>query len=154
MKEKFTEDEWKILKILPLIAPVLVAGIDGKIDEMEKAEMDKQLKEAVWLKDPLHKELLIDLGRSDLDFVLEDAMSVPRSEFISKVKGILKSKLTTDEYQRFIGSMFISGIKVAKASGGGFLGLGDKMSKDEAKALALFAALFDLDPKSIEKHFG
>lgn len=154
MKEKFTQEEWEHLKLVPLFAPILVAGADGKIDAAEQTEMERQVNNALTLKDPLHRELLSDLAHSDLGALLREVTATPRDQFLSKVKGVLKAKLTSDEYQRFIGSIFVNGIKVAKASGGGFLGLGDKVSEEEKKALAVFAAAFDLDPESLKKFFS
>ncbi len=33
MKEKFTQEEWQLLKLLPFQVFVLVAGADGRIDK-------------------------------------------------------------------------------------------------------------------------
>jgi len=49
--------------------------------------------------------------------------------------------------------MFINGLGIARASGGGFLGLGDKVSEEEKRALFLFAAMFELDMDSLSKFF-
>jgi len=155
MREKFTQEEWELLKLLPFQVFVLVAGADQKVDEAEAAQLQKDLQGAAFYKDPLHRELFVDILSSDLNALIKEAMDLSKFvERANQMKATLKEKLTPDEYQRFVGSMFINGLKVARASGGGLLGLGDKVSAEEKRALFLFAATFDLDLDSISKFFG
>jgi len=150
MKEKFSTEEWEDLKILPFAVFVVVAGADGKVDQKEVAEFATQVAQGAALKDPLHRELVVDIAGSTGD-LLAKATARGRSDFVDSTKAVLKSKLTEDEYQRFIGSLFISGLRVAKASGPWF---GDKVSNEEKKMLAGFGASWGLDVGSISKHFG
>jgi len=144
MKEKFTQEEWQLLKLLPFQVFVLVAGADGRIDKEEVAQLQKDLRDAPFYKDPLHRELFIDILSSDINALITEAADVTKlAARASQMKAILQQKLTPEEYQRFVGSMFINGVKVARASGGGVLGLGDKVSEEEKRALALFATMFD-----------
>lgn len=46
MKEKFTQKEWQLLKLLPFQVFVLVAGADGRIDKNEVAQLRKDLQDA------------------------------------------------------------------------------------------------------------
>jgi len=155
MKEKFTLEEWELLKLLPFQVFVLVAGADEKVDEKEVAQLQKDLRDAPYYKDPLHRELFVDILSSDLNALIKEAMDLSKFvERANQMKATLKEKLTPDEYQRFVGSMFINGLKVARASGGGVLGLGDKVSEEEKRGLFLFAVTFDLDLDSISKFFG
>jgi len=155
MKEKFTQEEWQLLKLLPFQVFVLVAGADGRIDKDEVAQLQKDLREAPYYKDPLHRELFMDILSSDINALIKEAANVAKlAERASQMKVTLKEKLRPDEYQRFVASMFINGLKTARASGGGFLGFGDKVSKEEKRALVMFAAMFDLDIESMSKFFG
>ena len=154
MKEKFTQEEWQLLKLLPFQVFVLVAGADGRVDKEEVAQLQKDLRDAPFYKDPLHRELFVDILSSDINSLIREAADATKLPArASQMKTILQQKLTPEEYQRFIGSMFINGVKVARASGGGVLGLGDKVSEEEKRALALFAAMFDLDAANVSKLF-
>jgi len=154
MKEKFTLEEWELLKLLPFQVFVLVAGADEKVDEKEVAQLQKDLRDAPYYKDPLHRELFVDILSSDINALIQKATDLSKFvERANQMKATLKAKLTPDEYQRFVGSMFVNGLRVARASGGGFLGRGDKVSEEEKRALFLFAATFDLDLESLSKSF-
>ena len=154
MKEKFTDEEWQLLKILPFQVFILVAGADGRIDQEEVAQLQKDLRDAPFYKDALHKELFLDILSSDINALIREAADVSKlAERASQVKALLKQKLTPDEYQRFLGSMFINGVRVARASGGGVLGLGEKVSDEEKRALTAFAATFELNLASLSKLF-
>jgi hypothetical protein len=154
MKEKFTSDEWELLKIFPFQIFVVVAGADLNIDEKEIEQFNKDLHIAPFYKDPLHKELFIDILSSDITKLLKKAMDVSKLvEHVNKIKNILKAKLTIDEYQRFTASMFVNAVKVAQASGGSIFG-GNKISDEEKRALLLLAGMFELDPGSIKKFFS
>jgi hypothetical protein len=155
MKERFTQEEWQLLKILPFQVFVLVAGADGRIDKEEVAQLQKDLRDAPFYKDVLHRELFVDILSSDINALIKEAADATKlAERAGKMKAILKQKLTPEEYQRFVGSMFINGLKVARASGGGILGLGDKVSEEEKRALTMFATLFELDVGNLSKLFG
>ena len=154
MKDKFASEDWELLKMLPIMVFIMVAGADGNIDDKEKAQLVEDIKKAPFYTDPLHKELGMAIISSDFGELLKKSMDMSKlTERASKMKDALKDKLTKDEYDRFLGSMFINGLKVARSSGGGALGLGDKVSDEEKTALAFFAAMFDLDLTTIEKHF-
>lgn len=155
MKEKFTHEEWQLLKILPFQVFIMVAGADGRIDKDEIAQLQKDLRDAPFYKDELHKELLIDILSSDINALIKEAGAATKVvERTNQMRTILKQKLTPDEYQRFLGSMFLNGLKVARASGGGALGLGDKVSKEEKGALITLATIFELDLGSLSNLFG
>jgi len=154
MKEKFSQEEWELLKLLPFQVFYLVAGADGKIDQEEIGQLQKDLRDAPFYKDALHKELSIDILSSDIKALIREAGDITKlAERTSQIKALLKQKLTPEEYQKFLGSMFMNGVKVARASGGGVLGLGDKVSAEEKRALAAFAATFELDLANLSKLF-
>jgi hypothetical protein len=154
MKEKFSQEEWELLKLLPFQVFIMAAGADGRIDKEEVAQLQKDFRDAPFYKDELHKELFIDILSSDINALIREAGNVTKLlERSSQMKAILKQKLTPEEYQRFLGSMFMNGVKVTRASGGGILGLGDKVSEEEKRALATFAATFELDLGNLSKLF-
>ena len=154
MKEKFSQEEWELLKLLPFQVFYLVAGADGKIDQEEIGQLQKDLRDAPFYKDALHKELSLDILSSDIKALIREAGDITKlAERTRQIKAFLKQKLTPEEYQKFLGSMFMNGVKIARASGGGVLGLGDKVSAEEKRALAAFAATFELDLANLSKLF-
>lgn len=148
MKEKFTPEEWEMLKALPFTAFGIVALADGKVDDKEAAEFNKRLQSAAGYKDPLHKEVALDILVSDMQALIARAGKVD----LSTIKGFLREKLTQDEYQRFLGSILIDVLAVARTSGG-FLGRGD-VSDEENRALAVFAAQFEIDMAAVKRLFA
>ena len=155
MREKFTEEEWGLLKILPFHLFVMVAGADQDVDKAEIEALQNELRDAPVFKDPLHRALFLDIVMSDPMPYIKEAMNLGKLvERSMKVKGFLRKKLTEDEYQRFVGSMFIFGLNIARASGGGLFGRGNKISDEERMALAAFGSMFDLDVTSMSKYFS
>jgi tellurite resistance protein len=144
MKERFTTEEWQELRVIPVVSFYLVAGADGNVDKDEVTAFIKQVTMGAALKDELHRELAVDIA-SDLEGSLKAAEANVEGH-VERAKAILSNKLSVDEYQKFIGSLFISGMKVAAASGG--------TSQEEKVALGAFAAVWGLDPSSLKKHFG
>lgn len=154
MKSRFTAEEWELLKLLPIKVFLMVASADGKIDEKEIAQFDENLRKAPYLLDPLHKELFVDLCTSDFSALINQATDQAKfTDRLVKIKACLQEVLTPEEYERFVGSMFIGGCQIANASGGGFLGRGSKVSQEEQTALTNFANAFGLTPASLAKHF-
>jgi hypothetical protein len=155
IKEKFTKDEWDLLKVLPFQVFLMVAASDADVDKKELEEFDKDLRGAPFYKDALHRELLLDVLTSDINALLQQAMDTNKfADRIRRMKSILQSRLSGEEYQRFVGSVFIDGIKIARASGGRPTGEGANVSEDEKRALVALAALFDVDMSSLSKYYG
>lgn len=154
MREQFTEHEWELLKRLHFQVFGLVAGSDGVVDRKERSELERQLLTGEVVTDPLHRLLLTDLLKDDsatrLSHVAPNRMpSAPKT-----IKAILRSRLTDDEYRSFIGSLFSSGLEVARASGSGPLGLGPRISSEERAALLAFAVQYELDAEVLARQLG
>lgn len=153
MKDRFSSDEWDLLTRLPMVVYGSVASADGIIDDTEVAQLAQDV--ATWdhLKDEMHREIAAELLDLDSDAVFEMALNVTPGQ-LEEMKAILRDKLTPDEYQGFMASLFIHGIRIARASGSGRLGLGDPICQDERDALATFVEVFELDMDSVSKQFG
>jgi hypothetical protein len=145
MKERFTAEEWERLKPLPLQLFVLVAGVDGNVDDAELATFSEQVGKAALLKNALHRELLIALLDDGPSNYWDQALDAKKTMSASSaIKPILKSKLTASEYQDFLKSLFIGVLQIANASGNDGPDAGN-VSEDEAKALQVIAYMYDLD---------
>ena len=155
MKEKFSPGDWEELKVLPFIVFNMVAAADGEVDQKEVAQMAEELTKAPTFKDPLHRELMLDVAVSNWQEVLKKSFEVSMIEQrLNNAKSYLKQALSDEEYSRFLGSLIISGGNIARASGGGFLGLGDKVSDEEKKVLIFLTSLFEIDLQVVARSFG
>jgi hypothetical protein len=154
-RERFTDEEWSLVRHLPFDAFVAGALSEG-ISQEELAAFVGTLERALGLKDPLHREILIDWATGDqervmeeLRFELEESGSQMHNRF-ERTKPILHAKLTDDEYQSFVISVTMSALAVAAASTkkrGLFGKKKELISDQEAHALTGFAMLWDVDPR-------
>jgi hypothetical protein len=163
MRERFTEDEWTLVRHVPADAFLMVAMSDGTMEDEEQAVFAQELTSAHLLMNPLHREVSEDLDMNrgghlseELQFQVAEtaAEMVPR---IARTKTLLKEKLTEDEYQGFVGSVFVTGLKVARSAGGQKGGIFRKetgpISDEEQKALVTFATAYEVDPQALQQYF-
>lgn len=153
MKERFTGDEWELLKVLPFQVFGLVAGSDGVIDRKERKALERQLRSAEVVANPLHRSLLHDILLEDIR--VHPSASPSRMPGVAKsVKAVLRSHLDEEEYRDFIDSLFLSGLDVAHSSRGLRLGFGSQVSATENAALAAFAVQYELDSSAVRRRLG
>ncbi|HEX6262591.1 MAG TPA: hypothetical protein VF097_07080 [Actinomycetota bacterium] len=150
MKERFTEEEWRGIMALPFAIFGVVAGADGTIDEQEVGEFTKRMLNPTWTyKDAMHQELAVAVAGEDISVLIKEGMALDPEP----VKTALKEKLTQDEYQSFLGSVFIDELAVARASGGGIFHK-EKIGDEETEKLVGFAAYFGIDLPSVQRIFS
>lgn len=156
MREKFSDAEWALVRHVPVDAFLMVALSDGELDKEELASFGGEIVQAEGLFNPLHREVAEDIRGGHLEEELKFQLGESASEMTARVgttKTMLQTKLTHDEYQSFIASVFITGAKVARAAGGGgLLGRKNKVSDKEKKALAAFALVYGLDVKALDQY--
>lgn len=162
MRERFTDEEWKLVRHIPFDAFIFAALADKKVEEAEVAAFTETLEKAAALKDPLHREIALDWVASgleaigqELQFEMSESNDAMHVRF-DRTKPVLKDKLTHDEYQSFVLSVTINGMAVAAASAGkkGFLRKKERISTEEAAALAAFATAFDVEFGALQARFG
>jgi len=159
MRERFTDDEWALVRHVPFDAFVLAALADKKVEPEEVAAFTKTLEMAPTLSDPLHREIAMDWVASGVDAIGEEVgweLRESGSDMLERnrrTKSMLKDKLTTDEYQSFVLSVTLSGMAVAAASTGKkkIFHKRKAISEEEAGALAAFAAVFDVDLAGLQR---
>ncbi len=146
MKEMFTTEEWELVKCVPIQAFGVVAGVDSGVDEKESEEFSgRMVRGALGYKDPLHRELAQSLVADDMSKLIQKASETG----VGETKAILKSKLSAEQYQSFLGSIFIDSVAVANASGTP----GAAVSEAEASMLVAFAMAWDLDLEEVQRIF-
>ena len=119
MRERFTNEEWALVRHIPVDAFIFVASADNKIDAKEHEEFLWTLEHGAEIPNPLHSEIASDIAAggqvaitAEQQFI--EAESVEDLEArINRSKAILKEKLTRDEYQAFLLSVLRSGVLVA-----------------------------------------
>ena len=161
MREKFNDEEWALARHVPVDAFFMVALADSDLDEKETASFADELTHAEGLFDPLHREVAEDLDmarggqlKQELEFQAGENASEMRAR-VEKTKVMLKGKLTPDEYQNFIASAVITGMKAARAAGGGgLLPRQETVSDEEKNALVAFMTAYELDPSALDRFPG
>jgi tellurite resistance protein len=137
----FTPEEWETLLKAPVLVFLLVAAMDGKVDEKEVKGFQKILREAATYKSELLRNILIatmDKIPAILAQILSSSGDAGRT--LQQVKAIAEAKLPVEEAKLFKQSLLYVGKQIAESSGG-FLGFGSKISKEEKAALNAVALL-------------
>lgn len=167
-KYGFTGEEWKLLRHLIYVTFIMVAAISEGIKKASIKFFLNSINEARLLQhtlealgdleprvypDPLHRKLLTDIGASDKGGLTEytrllaDLNSDPWKgpQILERARAVLKGKQTSDEYQRFAGSLLISALKLAKVSG--------PVTEEEAEVLTKLNHYFELDRESTLRYY-
>ena len=137
-RETFTADEWHTLQLAPFWISTAVAGADQFIDDAEGRSLSEQL--AQWKKytDPLTRQLLGSTFE-ELKSVSTRFRAATHSEkALSQLRDaatILDQKVPSEQAREVKQAFLQVGKATAEASGGGFLGLGDKVSPEERSML-------------------
>jgi hypothetical protein len=145
MKDRFNAEEWNDLLILPFHLFIAVAMADGEVQKAELKEfLERTTQGALGYKDPMHKEVARGIIDGDTGELLKAGTTASGWD-PKNVKSMMKEKLTSDEYQGFIGSMFIDLLNIAKASKKGKWFRKKGIGKDEQERLAAVGLFWDLD---------
>lgn len=145
-QEKFTAEEWFTLQFAPLWVFTFVGSADGKIDEKEFKAFASNVDGWAQFKEPLVQEVLLSLKQdfgNMLDKYRNDARKVDHA--LKEVADLLDKKVTPQQANMFKRAIIGIAADVAKASGGGFLGLGEKISTEEKNALTIAILLLRCD---------
>ncbi len=150
MRARFADNEWAVIRMLPIQVFGFIAGADGKIDRDEINDLIDQIAAADRLPSPLHRAIMRSISQEkDFWSVLQHAESYADAmEKSREIKRILKNALTPDEYDAFMRSLFWSALEIAQASGGGPFGLMSPVSKSEQSNLDAFAELYEFEPNA------
>lgn len=151
MRERFTPDEWQQLVHIPVDAFLMVAMADKKVDKAELETFVETLVRASDLRNPLHRELALDVASKGAPGLLEEIAFEAQErteEMLSRIersKATLQAKLAPQEYQDFLGSVLTSAVAVAGATGKHRFSKKGKISQEENNALQLFCMLWEID---------
>ena len=144
-RDRFSPDEWSLVMSVPFLFFGMTASADGSIDQAESAELQRRMQGgAIGYKDPLHREVAAQFFSTPV--TLEELLKKANQAGPEKVRDTLRKRLSEDEYQGYLSSVFIDAMGVAHASGG--------VSDTETTALAALATFFGIDVPGIEGRFG
>jgi hypothetical protein len=144
MQERFSDEEWPVLIGLPAQLLMMVGMVDGEFDAKEREEANKRLTRAAAADpDPLYRELASAMFRSGTSLESDMARANP-----ARCREILQDNLSREEYQRFLMSVFVDALAVAKASTKArrnpFRPKPDVVSDEEKQILAAWASFYDM----------
>jgi hypothetical protein len=147
MKERFATEEWELVRCVPIQAFGIVAGADREPDPKEFEEFaGRMLRGAMTYKDVLHREVAQEFAGDDLGKRIQMAAETE----VGTTRELLRSKLSAEEYQSYLGSIFIDALAVARAMGTA----GSEISEQEQTMLAAFGLAWEIDLDEVKRIFG
>jgi len=97
-------------------------------------------------KDVLHREVAQEFAGDDLGKRIQMAAETE----VGTTRELLRSKLSAEEYQSYLGSIFIDALAVARAMGTA----GSEISEQEQTMLAAFGLAWEIDLDEVKRIFG
>ncbi|MEE8346924.1 MAG: hypothetical protein V3S20_06225 [Dehalococcoidia bacterium] len=160
-EETFAQEDWQLLRNLVYLVFFTVAGADGEVSIREVRVFLGMMTSWMMNPDPLLRRLLKDMGETEegglaeykrlLAALQENPWSGP--EALERAKSLLQGRLSPDEYQRFVGSLLLCGLWIARPD---ILdgGPSEPVGEEEARALTKLNHHFELDPDAVREHIG
>lgn len=152
IKSRFAKEEWQMIADAPEWIFAALAAADGNVALTTKAKESKAFKKVVKnysTTSNLVQDVVVDKTKTSRE--VKGATLSDAEQALEEINNLLESKLSrreADQYRKFLISVADS---VAEAAGEGALGLGQKISKKEAKALdKIKAALKPLKAAKVE----
>jgi hypothetical protein len=135
----------EIIARSPLLVFLLVAAADGRVDKKELLQFQKLLTTASQSQSPLFRQTLNTLPSKLQEYTksLVEAGAISWMLELVQLSGILDEK-HADEAKSFKESLYALAVQVAESAGGGWFGLGQKISEEEKAALDMLRATLGL----------
>lgn len=140
----FSPEEFASLKLSPFLVFFIVAAADGKVDKNEINAFARILMEAGKLGNALFNRIVTNVI-DEVPRLLQEASSQGLNflEELGRIRGLLEERLCAEDASAYKKTLMQLGREIAEASGG-FLGIGNKVSKEEKAALALLSICLDV----------
>ncbi|HNT54181.1 MAG TPA: hypothetical protein PKG95_05675 [Anaerolineaceae bacterium] len=141
LRTLFSLEEWKLLQFSALWVFQTVAVADGKIDEGEVRALGRELSEAHLYHNALASQTLQTLS-DDFGAIYKLFKADERGARagLAAVADLVEERVGLDEARSFKLALLLLGRNIARAEGGGFLGLGERTSEQEKAALVVIAS--------------
>jgi hypothetical protein len=128
----------------PFLAFLLVAGADGPVDRKQAAQFTRSLAAAVDRHESPVREVFTEALENFREYLNEIKGEVQIVGRIRSLADVIDRSLPASPSAAYRMALLLLAREVAEASGGGLLGLGDKVSEREQKAIAALAVLLGL----------
>lgn len=128
-----TERQWPAIAAAPVIVFMLVAAADGKVDARELSAFGKKLTESLGGSSRVMKGAAIR-AVPNLELLVQKLTEggvEQMAKLLLAARQLVDEAAGRGEGHRFASALYALGESVASASGGGFFGLGNKISADE-----------------------
>jgi len=128
-----TERQWAAIAAAPVIVFMLVAGADGKADSREVRAFGKKLAESLGGSSRIMKGAVMRAA-PNLELLVEKLAEngvEGMAKLLVAARQLVDETVGRGEGHRFASALYALGEAVASASGGGFFGLGNKISAEE-----------------------
>jgi hypothetical protein len=141
----FSAEEWAHLRDAPLAVFFMVANADGSIDDKELTAFEKLFKESGKYPSVLMQRVMSELSPlapQGQALLVDFFHRYSSDEFSAPIYFVILNRLLASNAQGTQGAEFKKDLlafakAVASSSGGGFLGFGSKISKEEKAVLEL-----------------
>jgi hypothetical protein len=159
-RKRFTDDEWALIRHVPVDAYLVVATAEGSLDstagrtfiglpELIKNPLHRALAEEITVADSLTNELEFQMQEIGVVSGAERMRTPATAIRLKATKAILKEKLTSADYQGFLASVGVSMYLLATSSGPAHGGSPENISSAKEKALTAFVEFYEIDPLAI-----
>lgn len=150
----FSSDEWANLRDAPLAVFFMVASADGKIDKKEVNAFGELFKESGKYPSILMQRVMSELTPSApqgqellADFLTRfSGGKFNAAQYFAGINTLLSKNTEEAPAEAFKKDLIAFGTAVASSSGGGFLGFGSKISKEEKGVLGVIETLLTSPP--------
>ena len=151
IREKFEDKEWLTLQLTPFWVFNQVANADGNIDQKEKKYFVEFFQQEVNFNNFLVRRILVSISNS-FDRVNSSFLKESRGNFEGIKDAVaLVDKISPEDSRMFRISMFVIGHRIANASGGVLLGLGNKICDSEKQSLDKISKILNFSESDLEK---
>jgi len=140
-----TEDEWNFIAQGPVLAFLLVAASDGKVDKKEVESFGKVLNGLAAQQENAAVARMMRTTAEQFHEILPRLLSgkTNPAHVMQALTMLINDRFSPEDSKLMKASLLFLAHQVA-ASSGGFLGMGPKISKDEKMALAALAGMLGL----------
>lgn len=140
-----TEDEWKFIAQGPVIAFLMVAAADGKVDRKEVQRFVTLLQQFAARQELPHIAKMMRLTLANFEEIFERLApgQVNPIQLMQALTNLIDGSLSATDAGLLKSAIFYLAKEVASSSGG-FLGFGPKISKSEKMSLGMLAMLLGL----------
>jgi len=144
MADQLSDSDTQLLADATAAVFVLVAGSDGGIDKKERNRFDAMIARSDQSGDG-KLAAIMTLAASRAAKVVSELQGAEAEALLERVAAVAGQSLSADDCQRYKQGLLHMAQAIAKASGGGLLGISDPVADSESAAIRRLRELIDYD---------